>query len=782
MAVPRGILLNCTAAQCSIYESGRMFHAALRDAPEYALDYREISRFEDIPRSGYDFYVFNYHHVTMAWLDTKRLRELPGPKLTFVLEMLPGNPFVFCPKDFDAYCVPDPTHRCADPRVFAFPRPLEQAPALPPHVPHEVPWIGSFGFATPGKGFEVVVHAVNKEFERAVVRLNIPAGTHADPDAARARQLGAFCQSLAKPGIEVRLDHRFLAKDELIRWCAENTLNVFFYHRNQPGLSATTDQAIVAGRPLLVSPCDTFRHIHEHIRPYPGQSLRAAIAETGPAVAKMRELWAKERFAARFAAVLATVHAGQAPAVIVADAPRTPRARRRVLFVNHAEQACGIHEFGRRVAATLEGEGRSEFVYAECDSAAAYTAQLAACLPDAVVCNYYPATMPWVTAALVQESGVPHAAILHEVTGHSAAGVLDDVFDLQIAHDPTLIAAPPRLLRAGRPLAAPAPPAPPPDRPTIGSFGFALPGKGFARLVAQVESEFDTAVIRLHMPRSPFGDPQGKELAACVAACRAAHTKPGIVLEITHELLATPELLAFLAGNSINVFLYDTARSRGISSVPDLALAVDRPLAVSRSPMFRHLHGLQPSICVEDRPLRAILADGTAPLQALRAAWSATRLRGDYEAIVAQLLARREPPAVDLFGAALRRIARAHAPAAVLCVDPAADGLLLAAVREGLVPSTVTRGHGAGPEAGFDLVCASAGLGEAAADRRRLLALTAGLAPGGHLLLGRHPQEAADPAALAGLRETLCQGLAGLELAFASADAREPWIVRRRRP
>ena len=36
-----------------------------------------------------------------------------------------------------------------------------------------IPIIGSFGFATLGKGFELVVDAVNKEFDEAVVRISM---------------------------------------------------------------------------------------------------------------------------------------------------------------------------------------------------------------------------------------------------------------------------------------------------------------------------------------------------------------------------------------------------------------------------------------------------------------------------------------------------------------------------------------------------------------------------------------------------------------------------------
>lgn len=334
----RVLVLNCEPAQCSIYESGVMFWNALSGADGLDLDYVEIASFHDIPRSGFDVYLFNYHHSTLHWLDTRRLAELPGTKLTFVLEMTATDPFAFCPRDaFAGYLVPDPTHRNADPRVFAIPRPLEPAPELPAFVAPPVPWIGSFGFATPGKGFETVVTAVGEEFERAVVRINIPIATSADPTGALAREYGARCQALARPGIEVRITHDYLDKPQLIRWCAENTLNVFLYDRNQTGLAATTDQAIASGRPLAVSRCDTFRHVHEHLRPFPEVSLREAIASSAAAVARMQRLWSAQGFRAAVLRVFESL--GLAPA------PRpTPR---RLLFVSETGDRTARAVFAR---------------------------------------------------------------------------------------------------------------------------------------------------------------------------------------------------------------------------------------------------------------------------------------------------------------------------------------------------------------------------------------------------------------------------------------------------
>lgn len=300
---PRGLFLNPVEAQCSIHESGRMVYDCLKLSEKYDLDYVELSEKHREVSAEYDFYAFNYHHMTMGWLDTQSVRQLPGLKLTFVLETLRNNPFVLCSSDaFDVYCALDPTMNVADKRVYAFPRPLEPAPVLPPYQELEIPVIGSFGFATQGKGFELVVDAVNREFERAKIRINIPQGTYAD--ARYADHLIKLCQKTAKEGIEVVVTRDYMNKDELIQWCGQNTLNCFLYNRNMPGLSATTDQAISSGRPLAVSTNETFRHIHTSVKPYPMRSLKDSIALSRSEVLRLQEEWKPQNFALRFEKVL----------------------------------------------------------------------------------------------------------------------------------------------------------------------------------------------------------------------------------------------------------------------------------------------------------------------------------------------------------------------------------------------------------------------------------------------------------------------------------------------
>lgn len=301
----KGLFINNIRAQDSIYESGMMVYNCLKLSTEYQLDYIEVSDDKRWISSEYDFYYFNYHPTTMYWLDTSKLKKWGKVMITMVLEVAPDDPFVLCPSGhFDGYCVLDPTIRSKRKRVFPFPRPLEKATPIQIYKNSEIPIIGSFGFATKGKGFQHVIEAINKEFEKAIVKINIPFGDFVPDSREYATYLADICRKKAKEGVEVVITHDYMSKPDLINWCASNTLNCFLYDRDIPGLSATTDQAIVAGRPLAISNNNTFRHILEYIPAYPEQSLLQSIEFSQSAVLKMKENWSQENFCKKFEAIL----------------------------------------------------------------------------------------------------------------------------------------------------------------------------------------------------------------------------------------------------------------------------------------------------------------------------------------------------------------------------------------------------------------------------------------------------------------------------------------------
>lgn len=295
------LFINSKKAQCSIWESGYMAYSALQKYSSYSISYMEISEDSMVLPANFDIYLFNYQNNTMKWLDLTSIVKIPKPKGTLVLEVLPQDAMVRCPDNvFDFYMVLDPTFIEKE-SYFTFPRPLEEYVPSPRYAKSKIPIIGSFGFGTSGKGFNKVVEAVNKEFDNAVVRLNIPYGDFVKNAREAAINMGEECKALAKPGIEVIVTHDYMSKQELVNWCAENTLNCFLYERPRiPGLAATTDQAVLSGRPLAVSGDYTFRHLHQYLKPYPQCSLRESIEMSEDVVEKIANDWHPKKFALKF--------------------------------------------------------------------------------------------------------------------------------------------------------------------------------------------------------------------------------------------------------------------------------------------------------------------------------------------------------------------------------------------------------------------------------------------------------------------------------------------------
>jgi hypothetical protein len=690
-----GVFINPSEANCSIYESGRMIYKCLSHSKKYSLDYLEIDENKRNITNEYDFYAFNYHFITMGWLDTKYIRHLPGLKITFVLETLPNNPFVLCPSDdFDVYCTLDPTMKVADRRVYAFSRPLEVPAKLKPYCDSAIPVIGSFGFATTGKGFELVVDAVNKEFEEAVVRINIPSGTYTDEALWKlhkcnyADYLSDLCKKVAKKGVEVIITQDYMTKDELIEWCGQNTLNCFMYNRIMPGLSATTDQAISSGRPLAVSTNETFRHIHTYTKPYPFRTLKESIVLSQPEVLQMQRDWSPENFKIKFEKVLQDfsvygktdqnrmplktirlkkkfslpsknirIISGLPVKVrekissfvkpyekdpscqIQAKRSFTDDGKEIILIISHKEEQCGIHQYALNITEALQKSTRYCFNYAECSNEEELKNVLAMTNPVAIIYNYYPATMPWLTSRVTKGISVPQLGIMHEVTQEEADKADREMFDFHLCPDPTLIENNPIVFKTKRLIPSYLNTKVIPETVTIGSFGFGFRDKGFERIIEIVQEEFDYAKIFLHIPFNDIVDIKGRMHASSTTKrCKGLITKPGIELVISHKFLNKQQLLDFLAGNTLNAFFYETNKNRGISSTIEHALAVQRPIAITKCGMFRHVLTATPSICIEDSSLQQIIDNGIAPLVPFYNDWSEAAFIKDYEQIISTIL------------------------------------------------------------------------------------------------------------------------------------------------
>jgi hypothetical protein len=300
--VLRGVFYNSAAAACSIHECGKSVFEVLKNSAFYQLAYSEANNVD----STADFVVVNYHHAVCRWFDGATASRYRGQTFCVVTEVSWDHSNILwrSAPHFHHHLVLDPTIQ-ETATVHAFPRPL-----TPPintstsAVDVTCPVIGSFGFATAGKQWAEIVKAVQRDYDVALVRFNIPHATYVPDNVSAVAHIRRECEAARiKPGVRVEITSLFMSATELGQWCSENTLNCFFYRREnilRAGLAAVTDQAVASGRPLLVTRDKTFRHVLSLLKPYPEIGIKEAIETTAPLVKQLQCAWAPQAFLRKF--------------------------------------------------------------------------------------------------------------------------------------------------------------------------------------------------------------------------------------------------------------------------------------------------------------------------------------------------------------------------------------------------------------------------------------------------------------------------------------------------
>lgn len=299
------------------------------------------------------------------------------------------------------------------------------------------------------------------------------------------------------------------------------------------------------------------------------------------------------------------------------------------LIVNPPVPECGVHNYGRNFYECLRASARHSYAICEPWNTSDLHVSENALKPDVFIFNYHPgiAQSAWYATYARERKSV---AIYHD-------GELPRIeWRAILFSDPTMRSGADRWKPIGRPL----PPWAfseyvPHDGPVIiGVNGFR--GAWADQAVGMVIKEFDTAIVRLHLPFSAHCDPQGHEARLAVQRCSIlCKSKPRVNLEVCHDFLPMDELLKRLSANDLNLYVRDLPPGwRGVSSVLDVALAVHRPIAVNLCSGFRHVHSLQPSICVEYNSLRTILNNGTRPLEELYSAWAPSKIAAQVDDVI----------------------------------------------------------------------------------------------------------------------------------------------------
>lgn len=276
-------------AQCGVYEFGKNITDVLQHSQRYQFIRVECSSLVELQTAITEnepaAIIYNYHPSVFPWVTTRigpklyrnNIASIKVPQIGIIHEATQkvANAATNYKKKlmfgvsnlsnslFDFYIAPDPTLLLLNPVVYKTGRLI---PSYQNNFPlPSRPVIGSFGFATPKKGFEEIVKLVQEEFDEADIRFNIPSADYGDKSGINAKAIAAKCKSLIiKPGIQITVTHDFMDNKAMLNFLAQNTINVFLYEdTNNRGLSSAVDNAMAVQRPVAVSDAVMFRHIFE---------------------------------------------------------------------------------------------------------------------------------------------------------------------------------------------------------------------------------------------------------------------------------------------------------------------------------------------------------------------------------------------------------------------------------------------------------------------------------------------------------------------------------------
>ena len=304
-----------------------------------------------------------------------------------------------------------------------------------------------------------------------------------------------------------------------------------------------------------------------------------------------------------------------------------------ILLLNNSKKECGVQQWGLRLSKILPNSLKYHVVYGEVSSGLDYYRLIDIHKPSIILYNYHIDLMPWLDRSN-KYPRLKHIAIVHEGFSHLTDRIGFDHY-VYVPHNIVITKEwRKRISIIGRPLLEYTGDYPVNIIPTIGSFGFGFKHKQFPLIVQKVNEEFDKALIRINMPFHFRADPDRSNTMEEVQLCRDQVTKPGITLEITHEFLSEEDNLKFLAGNDINAFFYDKSKLDSSSGATDFALSVDRPIAITNSPMFKHIMDvIGTKSCIELHSFRDLIKQGTKLLLPLKNQWSTSKLLNEFEAI-----------------------------------------------------------------------------------------------------------------------------------------------------
>ena len=320
---------------------------------------------------------------------------------------------------------------------------------------------------------------------------------------------------------------------------------------------------------------------------------------------------------------------------------------RKILFVTQHEssqEACGVSLIGKQYLDLLRESSIFKVICLCPKNLYDVVSEITVSNPLAVIFNFHPAITPGANVSDVQIKfpHIPFIKIDHDMTQELVDNYKAETnygFHYCIVPDPTLKKTSPSIFQINRMMAEGSPVNPPvKNYPWIGFQGFGFDHKGIHRIAEQVVKEFNRAILRLHIPYSTVGDPQGHLARKQVAMVKSIIGNRNIIVSDTYHMMSSIELVQWLSQNDVNCYFYDDNPMWGIASAPDYAIAARQPIAVTKSQQLRYIWNNVPTSLIEESSLKNIMQTGFSPYENLYNKMSRMNILHEIEHIIEQII------------------------------------------------------------------------------------------------------------------------------------------------
>ena len=307
----------------------------------------------------------------------------------------------------------------------------------------------------------------------------------------------------------------------------------------------------------------------------------------------------------------------------------------KILFVNSDKESDGLTDYGRRFNHVIQQSVKHKIKYVELSHAENIEIVASYFKPDVIVYNYHKMTFPSLSPITNKWIGKWKQVLIYHEFGNDCYS--DAIIHVDSTQQDDVSK---QFFSVPRPLYDTNFEFKKNAIPHFGSYGFGGHHKNFDLAVSLIVEQFEEAVINFNIPRCHF-DYDINIRKSIIENCKHIVNNSGknIKINISENFLNYDNLIKFLNKNDCIIFMHADrdVSDLTLSASTDYALMAKKPIAISKSNMFRHFENVDPSVYAVDRPLIDIINSGIEPLQTMYEAHGTKAFLEKFEWIIDNL-------------------------------------------------------------------------------------------------------------------------------------------------